>query len=394
MSKLDYTRQALPVGEHNGDIHDVISSLRTNPSLSSLSNNLMDNGHLGENSDSNRGFSPSLIDFEDCRTSPTDGVMLSRSNVDLSSQDVENDRPYFFKSLLENSSNSSHQPTTTTSNSLRRWYRRAQDVSLAAIPNLDWEDPPSPTYIPLTPSKSISEQHFFPQFLETKNQEQEQLSVSRQLTTLKTPSKPYQELPNVNSVNDLSSSSSIENWSDGRKRFLSYDSQTNIFNPNQRSITLETPVHSYSLPTSYEAPLNLKKQTIDGVVHNAIFQPDPVPEDTSFEVNYCQFNSEPNCYNGGNSYFSASTSNQTSPHEQNIFFSHFTGSDNGEEAYRKNSFLPFVSSSSAVTSQSEIKTEYEASTRLGNQNQSYQEQEEVGRTLLEKAVIKLFCNFS
>ena len=397
MSKLDFSRQTIPIGEPNGEIHDVIGNLRTTSNLSNLTNDFMNNDRLQENCESDRGFSPSLIDFEEGKIRPSNLGMYERLNTDLACHRNIKEKPYPFDSFLDISSSSSSLPATTTSNSLRRWYRRAQDVSLAAIPNLDWEEPPSPTYATLSPTTTTSDNQFVSQLHETKNQNQQQpLSVFRQLTTLKTPTKRYHDHSDINCASPPQNFSSSKNWNDDRRRYFSHDSQTEAYNSSLHPLT-ENSTLSQSVSTSFNSPLNLKKANGEDDANQQFVPPTVDLEEANYGATCSQFISEQNYFDGASTstYFSAGTSSSTSPQDVNIFVPVASLQSNGKVVYRKKVFSPFVPVSSVVpflsdSKTTEIKVELEPSYQVAQDQRIYKNSDEVEKLhLLEYFVLLL-----
>ena len=286
MSKLDFSRQAVPLGEH-ADVHDIIASFRTSANLPNLSDDLLDNSN-----DNDQRYSPVLISFDDANSNQVGDNLLSRSlNNSSSSLSTAKEKPF-----LHDSGNDSYVNTTTSSftavstyNSLRRGYRRAQDVSLAAVP-CHWRKQPSSS----CHDESDAQQTL--QLFEPKPQKLRPLScaTSKQFSSLKTLDRELIRSEKYDHVNNKQNHSS-SHWNESRRRYFSIDLHSELHDtiPRPLSATLSLPSASSttsSLTLERFPELRTRMEHVESYKqHPKVVENHP----TSYENNYVSL--EANC---------------------------------------------------------------------------------------------------
>ena len=260
MSKLDFSRQVVPLGEHV-DVHDIIAGFRTSANLPNISDDLLDNSN-----DNDRPYSPALIGFDETGAANVGETLLSRPNLASNSQSIAKESSYLFDTcsyVTSTASNLSHNSLTyPISNPLRRGYRRAQDVSLAALPT-QWHNRPS-TVSPSSDEASLSDiqqpLHIFEAKVTEKHHESP-CPVVKQLTTLKTLNKHLiRPERNDNSRGEYRQTFSSNQWNDTRRRYVSVDLYSDSYQTIPRPLSASMSLPSTSSGTFERRSSNLRKR--------------------------------------------------------------------------------------------------------------------------------------
>ena len=338
MSKLDFSRQIIPLGDHP-DVHDIIAGFRTSGNLSSISEDLLNNGHSGENHDNERVYSPTLINYDENVTHQgADG--FSQTSYSSENYSIPKDRN-LFDSALDDTFPTSTLTAGSSVNTLKSGYRRAQDVSLAALPT-QWRCGTSPNASsPQHPSSFEDVNHSSSLFNRTVHEQQPSASRSstKQLTTLRNLDK---RLDKQSRVDDRKWNSSLHNWSESRRRYFSFnlhgDSYTTASCPLSTACSLPIP------PTStYECSKpEVKRDNEFRDIFEQYLSPVDCHKSSSYDNNYPSSESVSN-FSVSTECFSATNAIQSSSQDLS-YISTAISPKFGTKEKRKNSTLsPVIS---------------------------------------------------
>ena len=368
MSKLDFSRQAIPLVEHT-EVHDIISGFRTSANLPNLSDDL-----LGNNHDHDHSYSPALIGFDEAGAIQVCDGLLGRSHLSTNNQSIAKEKTFLFDTNA-NATVPGHA-TAATHNPLRRGYRRAQDVSLAAVPS-QWRSQSSP----VSPCHDESEdQHVVPLVEPKTADRQRQLScpVTKQLTTLKTLDRRllHQDKYEVNNGN-YKQNFTPNLWNESRRRYFSFDLHSDPYEIVPRPLSATTSLPSTSSVMTDQGP-ELRKR--EEPLKEAYEQYTKIVE-TQGPYEHSYINSEANCnYIVGNNCLPAL-------HEPSHGFSRIssviTSKQTIREAHKPRNVVPSNPSPASYVSSipesnlNDVKVEYEPLLNDRTENLRRSNQEEV-----------------